>query len=107
MKPFRQVIAEATSGPTHKFHKTLIDCGFSHDGSRETRNRFARADDPNGAMTVHSYSKGDHKVLVDQYHTKPKELVAHGRYKQSNGIIAPAMFDTAPQIKRWVERNKI
>jgi hypothetical protein len=83
------------------YHKTLDAHDYKHVKSQVVDQGIAR----HSPYTAHTYNRdGGHIAQVWSYHNGNKP-VWHARYKQDNGIMAPAFGETKPSLSKYLERR--
>lgn len=102
------------------YHNVLTKHGFDHVSTEHKHNKLtnkfnsetgALEPNPQHDYTEHRYAKGEHKVIVTQYHTsaggRRGAYNAYWRhlFKQSNGIVAPTHGETKPSLDKHLTRE--
>ena len=83
------------------YHKILDAHDYKHVKSQVVDQGIAR----HSPYTAHTYNRdGGHIAQVWSYHNGNKP-VWHARYKQDNGIMAPAFGETKPSLSKYLERR--
>jgi hypothetical protein len=91
------------------YHKILAERGWEHQNTSHKQNGFSK--DPKHDYTEHVYTHPQHpgsSVTITQEHsTIRNEKPTHWRhfYMQSNGIRAPSVGDSRPQLIKTLDRN--